>query len=91
MAVETTGHGHIANFPLARPLGIPENYPLEFGGNGAYSSPRKEGLSMFDTIDERAEKDDPHTWKDWVGRAVIALVVVGLLAGGIYLSVAGNS
>ncbi len=46
---------------------------------------------MFDTIDERAEKDDPHTWKDWVGRAVIALVVVGLLAGGIYLSVAGNS
>ncbi len=46
---------------------------------------------MFDTIDERAEHDDPHSWKDWAGRAAIALAVVGLLAGGIYLSVAGNS
>jgi predicted negative regulator of RcsB-dependent stress response len=45
---------------------------------------------MFDTIDERLEQDDPHSWKDWAGRAIVALVVVALLAGGIYLSVAGN-
>lgn len=52
---------------------------------------QKGWLTMFDTIDERAEHDDPHSWKDWAGRAAIALAVVGLLAGGIYLSVAGNS
>ena len=46
---------------------------------------------MFETIDERNQQDDPHTWKDWLGRAVIAVVVVGLLAGGIYLSVSGSS
>ncbi len=45
---------------------------------------------MFDTIDERAEQDDPHTWKDWLGRAAIALAIVGVLAGGIFLSVHGS-
>jgi hypothetical protein len=45
---------------------------------------------MFDTIDERAEQNDPHTWKDWAGRAIIAIVIVAILAGGIYMSVAGS-
>jgi hypothetical protein len=45
---------------------------------------------LFDTIDERMEKDDPHSWKDWAGRAIIALVIVAILAGGIYMSVAGS-
>jgi hypothetical protein len=46
---------------------------------------------MFDTIDERAEHDDPHSWKDYVGRALVAILVVGLLGVGIYMSVAGSS
>lgn len=45
---------------------------------------------MFDTIEERAEQNDPHSWKDWALRAGIAVVVVGALAGGLYLSVSGS-
>ncbi len=45
---------------------------------------------MFDTIDERMKKDDPHSWKDWASRGLMAVMVVALLAGGIYLSVSGS-
>lgn len=45
---------------------------------------------MFDTIDERVHQDDPQSWKTLAGRAAVAILVVALLAGGIYLSVAGN-
>jgi hypothetical protein len=45
---------------------------------------------MFDTIDERTQQDDPQSWKDMAGKALVAILVVALLAGGIYLSVVGN-
>ena len=45
---------------------------------------------MFDTVDQHVEQDDPHSWKDYLTRAAVALVIVALLAVGIYLSVAGK-
>ncbi len=45
---------------------------------------------MFDTINERAEQNDPHSWKDWALRAGIAVVVVSAMAGMLYMSVSGS-
>lgn len=47
------------------------------------------GVAMFDTIDGKAQQDEPRNWKDLTTKIVIALVLVGVLAGGLYLSV-GN-
>jgi hypothetical protein len=64
--------------------------PCQREQTGVYFG-RKGWLTMFDTVDHHVEQNDPHSWKDYVGRAAVALVIVALLAGGIYLSVAGNS
>lgn len=58
--------------------------------NSTYIAPKKGWLTMFDTIDERAEQNDPHSWKDWAFRAGIAVVIVSGLAGVLYMSVSGS-